>query len=183
VWVGPAIFAAIGIVLVVLIAVIHRHDRDDTTTARTTTTTTVERATTSTTRPVSGPLGGPGNPIPVGSAGSIGGWSVTILNPSDVSGAVQASVRLEWDGRSGRTIGDAGELSLHLTDPSGGEHDLGGAACAGDPADELAAVPNVDIGTSDTVPLCWSAPVVDRTLSMIVVRSAAATGQLYLALA
>jgi hypothetical protein len=182
VWVGPAIFAAIGIVVVVLIAVVHRHDDRDDTAARSTTTTTVHRTTT-TARPVSGPLGGAGNPIHVGAGGTIGGWTITVLSPSDSDGAVQASVRIQWNGTSTQSIGAVSELSLLVDDPDGVEHELGGPACPGDPASALAAVPGLDAGTSDTLALCWSVSAADRAGSLLAVRASSVAEPLYLALA
>jgi len=182
VWVGPAIFAAIGIVIVVLIAVVHRHDDRNDTEARSTTSTTIHRTTT-TVRAVSGPLGGAGNPIHVGDGGTIGGWTITVLSPSDADGAVQASVRLQWNGTSTQSIGAVSELSLVVDDPDGVEHDLGGPACPGDPASALAAVPGLDVGTSDTLALCWSVSAVDRSASLLAVRSSQVAEPLYLALA
>jgi hypothetical protein len=180
VWLAPAIFAALGIVIVVLIAVVHRHD-DRSDTAATTTTTAVHASTT-TTRPRSGPLGGPGNPIPVGGSGTVGGWTLGVLSPTDADGTVLASVRIVWNGTAGQTIGDAKQLSLQVLDQDGNAHDLGGAGCPGDPAGALAAVPGLDVGTSDTLALCWSVPHVDRDTSMLVVQVAAAPTPLYFAL-
>jgi hypothetical protein len=181
VWVGPVIFAAVGIVVVVLIAVVHRHDTRDDTATRSTTTTAVDRSTT-TTRITNGPLGGPGNPLLLGSTGSAGGWTVAVLSPSDADGSVLASLRIVWNGTAGQTIGHSSQLSFRVLDAQGIEHELGGAACAGDPQGALDAVPGLDIGTSDTIPLCWTVTGAGRESSLLVVRVTAVPSPLYFAL-
>jgi hypothetical protein len=181
VWVVPAVVAALGIVVVVLIAVVHRaNDRAPGVAATSTTTAPPARPTsTAVPRDSSAAAGSRANPFPVGTAGPVGGWTITVESASVQGSALNASVRVEWDGTATATVGDPTDLSLRIDDATG-EHELGGTGCTGDPAAALAAVPHLDVRTSDTVALCWSVTGLDLPNSVLAVRSATASQPTYL---
>jgi hypothetical protein len=179
VWIVPTTAAALAIILVVLVSLVLRSG-DDTPAVQTTSTTTTA---TPFVRDPNGPAGSRAHPFAVGESGVIAGWRITVQSAGGQGPTLTANVFLQWDGREGAGLGEPAQLVLSVEDATGTMHRLGGSACPGDPAGDLAKVPRLDIGRTATVALCWTVGAADHASAAVVASDKAVPGSTFYAVA
>lgn len=129
------------------------------------------------------PDGSRAHPFAIGTAGGTSGWQITVQSVGGDGAAITGNVLLRWAGREGAATGDASKLVLRIEDAEGHDHPLGGAACPGDPAGELAKVGALGEGHTATVALCWTADGLDRSSAAMVAEDADVADSAFFAVA
>jgi hypothetical protein len=178
VWIVPATAAALAIALIALVALVI-NDGDDTASPPATTSTTVVPFALD----PAAPEGSRAHPFPIGTSAVVAGWRITVQSVGGEGGALTANLLLFWDGRPDIGLGEPAKLLLRIEDGAGTLHRLGGSACPGDPAGDLAKVAPLDIGRSATVALCWTVTGVDRATAALVAADSAVDDTVFLAVA